>query len=358
MAAVRRSSDSGIVVALVIFIILTVVGLGGAIWSYQQLRVAQETIIATQNGFHDVIHTAFEQNGWELQTQTPAQLGVRYTRQSYEDVAAKLSAAAEYEKVVKPMLGWESLESAETARKGFTVQQEAAQRGDAMYATLRLLLERYDDSYRDLTRRVADLTASRQATAEQLSKTQAELTDSQKRLREENSRNLQDFQTKLGELRAANDDLEARVSKHRQEAVAWQQKHQEEVNAHRTDAARLQAEADRWHKQYEDLVAPPGEREKLVADGEVIEMRSEFDFVVIQGGADQGYKEDDVFIVYTVTPAGVNKRKGTIVVGQVKEHTSIATVLDEEGGYVLAGDPFVSALRWNQFYRHTVAAQQ
>jgi len=358
MAAVRRSSDSGIVVALVIFIILTVVGLGGAIWSYQQLRVAQQTMVATQNDFHDVIHTLFEQNGWELHTQTPTELGVRYVRESYEDVAAKLNAAAEYEQVFRPMLGWESLESAQTAMKRFAVQQEAAQRGDAMYATLRLLLERYDESYRNLTQRVADLTASGQATAEQLSKTRTELTDTQTRLRAENSRNLQDFQTKLGELRAVNDDLDARVGKHRQDAVAWQQKHQEEVNGRRTDVARLQAEADKWHKAYEDLITPPGGREKLVADGEVLEVRSEFDFVVIQGGADQGFKEDDAFVVYTVTPAGVNKRKGAIVVGQVKEHTSIATVIDEEGGYVLAGDPFVSALRWDQFHRRTVATQQ
>ena len=122
--------------------------------------------------------------------------------------------------------------------------------------------------------------------------------------------------------------------------------------------ARLQAEADKWHKAYEDLITPPGGPERLVADGEVIEVHSEFDFVVIQGGADQGYKEDDAFVVYTVTPAGVSKRKGAIVVGQVKEHTSIATVLDEEGGYMLAGDSFVSALRWDQFHRRTVAAQQ
>ena len=356
MAAVRRSSDSGIIVALVIFIILTVVGLGGAIWSYQQLRIVQQELATTQADFEKAVKPVFNANSWDLSAQSPSEHGVRYVRESFADVAAKLEEAAEYEKVVKPKLGWESLDGMQESMTQYAIQAEATEQGDVPYATLRLLLERYDTSYRELSRRVADLTASQKQAAQKLADTQKAMKESEESLRAANSANLTDFQTKLGELRKANTDLEMRVEQHRQEAISWQQKHQQEVNARRTEVTQAEATANMWKKRYERAVAPPGEIERLVADGTILESQPEHDFVIIEGGDDYGRKADETFIVFSVNPDGSNKRKGTILVGQVKDHTSVATVMEEKGGYVLVGDKFASVLHWNEFHRYLDAA--
>ena len=68
--------------------------------------------------------------------------------------------------------------------------------------------------------------------------------------------------------------------------------------------------------------------------------------------------QSDRLIVYTVTPDGRGRKKGEILVGEVYEHTSLATiVVEERGEYVLEGDSFVSVARWDSFHREPETAQ-
>ncbi|NLX59055.1 MAG: hypothetical protein GXY74_08200 [Phycisphaerae bacterium] len=357
MAAVRRSSN-GLIAALVIFIILTVVGVGGAIWSFVTLREAEQAIQVTQKDFHDAVQPVFSESNWELPVQTPTEFGVRYARESFAEVAAKLKEAAEYEKVVKPMVGWDSVGAMQTAMGEYAVQKQAAEQGEPLFQTLRLLLDRYDGSYQSLTARAAELTGQLETANEQLAKARGDLAKTREDLQAQNSQNLRDFQQKLGGLQEANADLQARVEEHRREVVSWQQRHQEEVNARRTEVAAVQAGADEWRKMYEEAVAAPDERQRLAPDGKILEARSDHDFVVIEGGADRGRMEDQTYVVFAVNPDGSARRKGTILVGRVLSHTALASVLDEEGGYVLVNDPFVSEVRWREHTRRQTAAAE
>ena len=357
MAAVRRSSDSGVIVALVIFLILAVVCLAGAIWSYQQFSQAQAAIADGQGKFSATVEQAFKDSGWALSTTNRA-FGVRYGQEAYEEVAQKVRLAAEYENAAKGVLGWDSVEGMQASLADAAIQKQAAAEGTAAYSTISALLSGYDDAYQNLTRRVAELSRERDALSTQLQDANAKSVAEQRRLGSNYTAKISEFQQTLDGLRAANQDLEKRVAQHRQEAVAWQQKYQDEVDARRTGETELQAQAAAWRQKYEDAVAPPGKGKRLKPDGEVLEVNSQYAFAVIEGGEDRGYSQDEKFVVFKTLPDGQNVRKGTVLIGQVKSHTSVVTVLDERGGYIVVGDSVVSLERWKQFHRYQLAAQQ
>lgn len=354
MAAMRRTSDSGLIVALVVFCVLMFAGLGCAIWFYQQFSLAKSGIETNQDVFNELVHAQFRDSGWELSTKAPqpGELAIRYTRESYRQVAEKLAEAAEYEKVVRPMLGWESVEGMGTAMTESPIQKASEEEGVPAYAELRGLLNGYEGAYGELSDEVASLRGDNDDLSTRLEETKQNLVETQQRLRDDLSRETQKFKDDLAKLRADYTDLVARHDRQRSEATQWQQKHQQEVNERRREVAQLEAEVVRWRAMYEDVVAPPGERERLVADGEIIEVSTEYDFVIIEGGRDRSVNEDDRFVVYSLTPDGKGLKKGEILVGQVDQHTSLATVAEEKA-YILEGDSFVSLQKWQHFQRKT-----
>jgi hypothetical protein len=356
MAAAKRSSGSGIIVALVIFALLAVVGLGFAIWFYQQLRIAKQIIAADQSAFQETVAAEFTANGWELSTETPSpDLGVTYTRESYNDVVRKLEQAAEYEQVTMPLLGWESLEGIRTAMAESPLQREAEAAGEPVHRTMRPLLDQYENSYETLSEETGNLRQRNDRLAADLDAANQKQVQTQQRLTQQVNDLRQAHRQALNELGAAKTDLEARVRRESDAAAEWQRKYQQEAQAHRGDVADLRDEVQMWREKYERAVAGPGPREKLVADGSVIEVWPDYEFVMIEGGADRERKENETYVVYDVTPDGENRAKGRILVGQVNEHTSLATIAEEDG-YILEGDLFVSVERWDQFQRKTAGA--
>jgi hypothetical protein len=356
MAAVRRSSDSGLIVALVIFVIFAVACLGGAVWFYQQFDKVKTATGRVQSDFDTKVNSVFAQQGWPLDKQTPDEWGIRFVGESFDDVALKLKAAAEYEDLQDSLLGWNSIEGARQAVEEAGLQTVAAERGEGAFTTLRGLLEGYEIDHQALTTQANDLQTKNDALTTERDRIRARTEQDLADLRRQNTQVVADYNKKAGDLTAANTDLNNRVGELTRELEDSRRRHQEEMDARRRDVTDLKAEVDKWRDKYEEAVAGPGEREVLMADGKVLEVDSKYDFVVIEGGENSDVKANDRYVVYSVTPDGRNKKKGVVLVGQVRDVTSVATIASEEpGSYILKGDKYVSQARWSQFYREQQA---
>jgi phage shock protein A len=339
---------------MVIFAVIGVVGLGLAIWFYQQGKLLGGAIDANQQAFRQTVGKAFTESGWSLPTEPSSEFGVAYADAAYRDVVKKLSEAADYEKKVQPLLGWESIEGFETALAGSALQKEAQAQGKATYPTLRGLVEQYERSYGALSQQVADLSKRNEQLTQGLDDARKDFLAQQEKLQDTlNQAKLADNK-ELATLRAENDKLQKGQASQRQAAQDWLDKYQKEVDGRRTDVTGLQKQVAFWRKKYDDEVAGPGERERLVAQGEVLQVYPEHDFVMIEGGKDRDLKPTDTFIVYSATPDGKGLRKGVLLVGQVYEHTSLASI-SEEDTLIVQGDYFVSLARWIQFHREATA---
>lgn len=352
MAAVRRSSDSGLIVALVIFVILWVACLGGAIWFWQQFEKVKTGSDRVQADFGNTVADVFAEQGWELARQSPDEWGITWVGETFDDVALKLEEAAEYEDLKDTLLGWNSIGMAQQAVAESDLQAVSQGRGEGEIATLSHLLDAYESAYRSLTDDVERLEAANDSlTAERdriRTRSQQDLAD----LRRENTQVVADYTEKAAQLQATNTELDNRVTELTNEMQNWRRRHQQEADARRRDVTDLKAEVAKWREKYEEAVAGPGEREVLVADGEVLEVNGQLDFVVIEGGENTDVEENDRFVVYSVLPDGSHKKKAVILVGQVMPVTSVATIASrEEDNYIVEGDNYVSQERWFQFYR-------
>ncbi len=358
MAAVRGSAGSGVVVALVILAVLTCLGIGSGLFFYQQSRQSVQAIQTEQQAFANIVGRTFTANGWQLSRQTPSELGIEFTEESYTDVQVKLAVAAEYEKETLPFLDWESLEGMRSALARSPVQRVAEAEGEAPYHMMRPLLKSYEDSWTQLRSDVAGLQSRNADLAQRLDEAKKSQVETEQRLQRELTDATQKFEGDLTEQRTVNNDLQTRHDRQRQEAVDWRAKYQQEVNERKRDVTQIKDELAALQKLYDEVVRGPGEADKLVPEGKVIEVRTDYRFVLIQGGKDRGVSQSDRLIVYTVTPDGRGRKKGEILVGEVYEHTSLATiVVEERGEYVLEGDSFVSVARWDSFHREPETAQ-
>ncbi len=353
MAAVRRSSDSGLIVALVIFVVLMFAGLGCAIWFYQQRSLTRQALVANQGHFETTIAQEFRNSGWPaLTSDAGSELGVTYGAAAFGEVQLKLQDAAEYEELKEDVLGWESMDSVLAAIAESPLQKASTDAGRAGYGQLRLLLDDYEDTYTDLLSREARLTADNAALQAQLVDAQQTIVTTRRDLEARNNQAGQKFNQDVAKLRADFNDMSTRHDRQRQEAVAWQQKHEQEVQARRGEAAKLLQEVALWRKRYEDAVRPPGEGRRLVAAGEIIKILNEEEMVIIQGGQDVDVRENQRFVVYEETPDGGGRKKGMLLVAQVNGTTSVASIA-EEVDYILEGDYFISLATWTDFQRRT-----
>lgn len=354
MAAVRRSSDSGLYVALAIFVILAFVGLGGAFWFYDQLSTVREATVKVQNDFGETVNAVFKDNQWEMTVQSPDEHGIKYTKESFVQTAQKLAEAAEYEAAKADVLGWQSLDGMASALADSPLQRDVEDQGVGAYPKLDDLLLAYGEKYADLKREVADLTQEKDTL-------NARLQESRDAKNKADDAHRQALQAKAAEYSGnlaqhARDlaDMTRQRDQERQRANDAQAKYQAEADGRRTEVADLRREVSKWQGMYDDAVAPPGERETLVAEGEVLQVDSENDFVIIDGGRKRGAVANERYVVYSVQPDGSNLRKGMILVGKVNEFTSVATITEESKKYILEGDSYVSIERWNHFNRDDI----
>ncbi len=349
MAAVRRSSGSGVVVALVVFVILAVAGIGSAIYFYQRYAQASQALATTQTAIKDSIHEVFRDSGWTLTTQEASPLGVEYVRQSFKDVAGKLELAAEYEDLQENELGWESVAGMKDAIRTAPVQREAEETGTPPMTSLKGLLALYERLYEQATSQVESLRSQNQQLTQQRSEGQDAKAELEEQLRTKVNTVTQSYNDKLAALQKSYDELDAELDRRSQQASERQEDYQEQINQAKSKVAELQDELEQWKERYEEIVRGPEKREKLQPDGQVIRMDTEQDFVYIEGGEDKGFRENERYVVFERMPSGEDRRKGVIVLAHVGDIISRGTLVSEEQ-YVLEGDYFVAQAKWNEFH--------
>jgi predicted RNase H-like nuclease (RuvC/YqgF family) len=255
---------------------------------------------------------------------------------------------------VRPMLGWDSAEGIKAAMADSPVQKEAAAKGEPPYTEMRKMLGFYETSYGTLSQQVGDLQKERTALQGQLDDTKKQLLAKADELNKAKAETEQKINEKIAELNTSFKDLTGKLDQKNAEAVSFQQKYQQETEGRQKDVTDLKADAAKWRKMYEDAVAGPGAHEKLVADGKVMSIQPRFRFVTIEGGKNRGVKAGDVYVVYNIAPDGKAEMKGTVIVGQVNEYTSVASI-SEEKQYIVVGDLVVPQAKWEQFQKLATA---
>jgi len=356
MAAVRRSSDSGVFIALGIALFVALVGIGFSVWFWDQYLTVRKAVAVNQANFADTVAGEFTKHGWAMKTAAAPDQGFEYDRDSYSTVVEKLAEAAVYEKDVLPLLGWESVSGIQAALADSEAQQALVEQGGSAYGQLAGLLKYYGEQWTLLRKEVADLRAENADTESRRQALETQSREAQDKLTEEFNRVAEQYKSDIAKYRQDYNDIVAQHAAQQQAAVQWQAKYQEEANAHQREVAALERDVASWKTKYDDAVGGPGKEERMQPEGAVLVMRSDLEFVVIDGGRDKGLAEDASLVVYNLTPDGKDRKKGVIQVGEVRDHTSLATV-SYETEPILAGDYYVSLARWLQFHREVAEAE-
>jgi hypothetical protein len=331
-----------------VFLVLAVAAICTTVAFYQQAAQAKDQIRQQQSTIDASIGAAFRDNGWALDEQTPDVLGIKYKSTAYAQVADKLKQAAEYEKEVKPLLGWDTLASIQEAMRDSPAQKDAVANNQAPLSTMKELLSLYERSVAQQTRDIADLRGQVSA----LTKQKDDLANAMAAREKELGQQMNDLQKahndKVAQDKKDYDDLMASFDAQRQKTAETQASLQQEINAHKAESSKLQDEVAALSQKIHDLTVP-GEGKKLTSQGSVISVDGQYDLVYIDGGKDKNYKENDTFIVYSQTPGGLDRYKATIKITQVFDTTSRASIVEEKE-LVLKDDDFVSTQQWDQFH--------
>lgn len=344
MAAARRESESGYLIATIVFFVLFIVAAGLAVWIYRDVSAVRKAVAQNQQAFGETVIAVFSEEGWQYAEQSPDQYQISYTQETFQDVAAKLQEASAYENEVRPVMGWESVEGMRTA-----LQESPAQQTDgAPYDDVAALLTFYEKAYGDLNQQVEQLRRQNSTLTEQTRQLKDQLAQREQELQEKLNQAQQEFNSSLQEMRQDYQEVVSNFDRQREETQSWQEKYQQEVNQRKQRVAELQDEVEGLQQKVRDLITP-GEEEELTADGEVIEVMGPYQTVLIEGGEDRQYQEGDEFVVYSLAPDGSERRKGTVRIGQVHDITSRANILREQE-VILQGDRFVTTEKWRQFH--------
>jgi len=350
MAAIRRGSETGLMLTLaLVFLVIALVGAGCGIFFFQQYRTVRRAVAENQKDFRENVVAVFTANNWELPTAPAGEMGISYEAGSFQQVAAKLQKAAEYEREVMPMLGWQSVAGMHSALENSPRQREAQAQGEATYETISGLLTFYEDRYSALTDEVANLRAQNEDLSKRLDDTKKSLVETQETMGDRLNDAVAGFKSDLDELRADYNELLEECHAQRDAAAGWRQKYQNELDQRKQIVADLEKELQIWKDRYWEEVQGPAEGEEMQAVGQVISVRSDTDFVFIEGGEDKGFRESDVMVVFGRGPNGELYKKGVVRISQVHPITARASIVNEDE-YILEGDEFVSFEVWNKFH--------
>lgn len=347
MAAVRRRSGAGIVVALVFFVVLAFVGIGGSIWFYQQLLLKDGALVATNNAIDEAIAAKFTEHGANLPSTTDA-TGLRYGREQLAEVSPWLDDAAMLRGPMREAVGYDTPEEVRVALteapgdRDFTSVEDALGFYATNYPNLQSQLKAAQDQVTDLEGRIAD---NKQKHDNELTALRNELQAARKAYNEDldkeraiNQEQAKDLAAVRNELKKTEDTLDERERLFRQRLAEFQ-----------TTIDTLQARIDQ-------LEAPvvPMEPIELIAEGEVTAFNEDKGLRVIQGGEEQGVNTNDRFVVYSVQPDGTVTKKGVIQVSRVLDVISEFFVVEPEGDQTIEKeDNYVSVDTWNQYQRQT-----
>ena len=352
--AARRSSESSAIIWLVVFVVVAFAAIGSTVAFYQQSSRTKEQMVANQAAFDNTVGTVFRDNQWELTAKSTAELGVKFTQESYQQVADKLNVAVDYENQVQPMMGWESIAGMQDALSTSPAQKEVADQGQSGFNTLSALLAYYESAYTQQASDISDLRAQVSALSTQKDQLQSDLANREKELGQQINQLEQAHKTELDKRQKDYGDVMASFDEQRRKTEEAQLNLQQEINAHKAESSQLQDRIVVLQKEVRDLTIP-GEGLELAADGKVISVDGEYDVVFIDGGKDKEYQENDTFVVYGLTPDGRDRFKGLIKISEVSDTTSRARIVAERE-FILQDDYFVSTKQWDLFHPQRTAA--
>ncbi len=348
MAAARRSSESKAVVFMLVFLILAVAGICTTVAFYQKYENLKKSVNEDQTAVQTGVGQVFQQNGWALDENNPPVMGFRYKATSYGQVGAKLKEAAEYEKDVLPLLGWQSLSGIQEAMTSAPAQQDAVKAGQSPLSTMKALLDYYETTVAQLTGDVSNLRKQVASLTDEKDMLQTNLAKREKELGQQ----ISDLQKKqaadLAKVKKDYDDMSASFDSQRKMTQDADAKLQAEINAHKADDSKYKDQVAALQQKIHDLTVP-GEGKQLTAQGQIISVDTQFDSVFMDGGKDKNRKENDTFVVYSKAPDGTDQYKGTVKITDVYDTTSRASIVQEKS-LILSGDDFVSQEQWDMFH--------
>jgi len=350
MVAVRRSSGSGTLVALVIFIVLTLVAGGAAIWLAQQASAAKKALEDNQAAFQERVAAYFTEHNWELATEEDrGPYGIQYGPSSYDSVKSYLEKATTYEQMTQ-VLGWDSVEGIKEAIRTSALQQEE----ETKFVTLNALLGAYEDSLLAQRRLAEQLQDDLDSLRSQIADKDRAFSQMQKKLQDQNAADARKYAQDLADWKEKYDKVVAAHTEQRKQTQEWKEKYEAAVADAAGKIAELQKEVQVWKQLLEAYRAGEEKPETLVAEGKVLDVEREYNIVVIEGGQDVQRQPNERLVVYSESPSGTRLKKGEIVVTKVHDLTASASVV-KEVHRIDSGDLFVNLETWNQFQKPETA---
>jgi len=344
MVAARRRTGSGIVVALVVFIVLSFLAIGASLWLLQQTQLMKRAIESNQAAFADSVGKLFAaQKGWSLPSKAGAEYALRYDADAFAAAAGKLAEAVNYEQMLA-LLGWESPEGVQGALEASPAQTEMPEK----YRTLQGLLTYYENRYGELKKRVADLETEVATKRGQLVEQEREFKKANEDLRQRLNAAVAQYAKDLREARTQFDNMKKMYDDSRGELKQADEKFDLAQAEAKTEMAKLRKEADGWKELYEKSKAGEPAVKKMVAAGKVLIVEVSQSLVSLEGGEDVGRERNAELVIYSETPAGARTKKAEVTVTKVMKNTAQALIV-EQTELPLAGDLFVSKDLWDQF---------
>jgi len=343
MSAARRSSGSGTLTALVVFIVLAFIGIGAALWLYQQKAILQEAILKNQSAFEGEVGQIFRDNRWDLTAKTGAEYGLEYDTSAFREVADKLKLAAELEKM-RPTLGWDTAAAVEKALSDSPVQQGRTDR----YGALSSLLAFYENQYDQLTKRVETLEGEVGAKEQQLADKTQLMNELQNKLLGEKNEAIAQYRTDVERREEQYRLLNQRLEEARKDLENTRGELKKAEEEWKARLAEVEQEAKTWERLYKQTLKGEDTEETMKAAGKVLAIEPAHEFVMIEGGSDVGRDALARYVVYVQNPSGARTKKGEIMISAIHGKTSRATVL-QQSEQILAGDLFVREDIWKKF---------
>lgn len=343
MTPARGNSGKGIVIALVIFIVLALAGIGTSIWLAQQNSIIRQAARHNQQEFERTAGEVFEEQDWELDEDVQLPFGLRYGEEAYGQVGRKLEEAAKLEDM-DAVLGWNTPEGVRDKIDSSPAQEDQTE----PYSTIRGLLGHYEEEYERLNKRVTELKGQRDEAEAKLEDKGEAYDEMQKKLEKEVNDAVSEHQEKIAQLREQYTEMEQKRDSTREELDESRDKYDEASKEWENKVEEIEEEAQKWEKMYQQATAEDEEIDELSAEGKLIEVERRHEFVLLEGGKDINREVDQKLVVYTQTPDEKLEKKGEVVINEVYETTSLAVILDESERF-LKGDLFVTSNEWDRY---------
>lgn len=335
-------------VAMVVFVVLTFVSAGAAVWLYQKSEMSAQALRDNQAAFEENVATFFQERKWDLPREEGAGvLGVRYSASTYGAVRGRLGEAVSYEEIA-PLLGWQSAEGIRTSLGG-----SAAQSGlDRTTAeTVRALLTSYEQAYKASMERIQELESQRDAAKKQLEERSNQLAEVRRDMMSKIAAITEEHARKLKQW-VDNYNESLNIQRQEREALQeWKRDREKELSAVKANMASVQKQVSALKEKQEKLRA--GKKKEVFVfkpEGKVLAVKRDFNLVVLQGGRNVGRKTGETFVVFEEELSGARKEKAKVKVTDVEEHT-VSTAVISETGRVRKGDLFASVGAWQKYLK-------